>query len=216
MSHAFALLAAMTVAQAPGTQPLVAPAPAPAQPNVTAPALVPAAVVVQPAPVPVTVVPQPAAPKEPAPPATLLEKLGAGGFGLMLGWLVYYINRYRKSDVQLGDLTTLIGVLGGGAVLALFPAGSELFGAYGLGLALGFFAYYFSLLYLVKISDNFDADWFLDGRRKDPAAGYSIPGTAAATVRPMAPAPMAAPGGVPLAANITILPGSQMTVHTTT
>ena len=69
--------------------------------------------------------------------ATLIQKLGAGGFGVIIGWYVYFINRYRKSEVQLSDLATLVGVLGGGAILALFPARSDLFGAYGIGLRLG-------------------------------------------------------------------------------
>jgi hypothetical protein len=39
-----------------------------------------------------------------------LQLLGAGGFGLLLGWYVYYINRHRREEVKLGDLVTLIGV----------------------------------------------------------------------------------------------------------
>src|SRR5829696_1948002 len=47
--------------------------------------------------------------------------VGAAGFGALIGWYVYYINRYRKSDVQFSDLTTVIGILGGAAMLNLFP-----------------------------------------------------------------------------------------------
>ena len=117
--------------------------------------------------------------------ASTIQLVGAGAFGFLIGWYVYFINRYRKADVQLGDLTTLIGVIGGGAILALFPARSDLFGAYGIGLAAGFFLYFVVLLFLVGSSENFDSDWFLDGRRKDPAKGWSIPGYVAQTVRPM-------------------------------
>ena len=35
--------------------------------------------------------------------ATPLQLWGAGLFGLLIGWYVYYINRYRKGDVQLND-----------------------------------------------------------------------------------------------------------------
>ncbi len=98
--------------------------------------------------------------------------IGAGAFGALIGWYVYFINRHRKDDVQLSDIVTLVGVLGGAAVLALFPAQTPLFGAYGIGLALGFFAYFILLLILVGISPNFSADWFLDGRRKDPQTGF--------------------------------------------
>ncbi|MBK8426294.1 MAG: hypothetical protein IPL27_10170 [Lewinellaceae bacterium] len=105
-----------------------------------------------------------------------IQLLGAGGFGCLIGWYVYYINRYRKGDVQLSDLVTLIGVIGGGSVLALFKEGTDLFGAYGIGLFIGFFGYFLVLLLLVGISRNFNADWFLDGRRIKPSGDFEIPG----------------------------------------
>jgi hypothetical protein len=96
----------------------------------------------------------------------VIQLAGAFAFGMVIGWYVYYINRFRKSEVQLTDLVTLIGVLGGGAILAIFPAASALFGAYGLGLAFGFFLYFAFLVGFVSRSANFNTDWFLDGRRK--------------------------------------------------
>ena len=115
--------------------------------------------------------------------------MGAMGFGILIGWYVYYINRHRKAEVQLSDLVTLIGVLGGGAVLAIFPARTDLFGAYGVGLFAGFFAYLIVLIILVTISDNFDMDWFLDSRRKRPVEPYYIPGDdELPAFPPMAPA----------------------------
>ncbi len=107
--------------------------------------------------------------------ATLVQLLGAGGFGMLIGWYVYYINRYRTGDVQLSDLVTVVGVIGGGAVTALFPTKSALFGAYGIGLAIGFFGYFLVLIILVGISKKFNADWFLDGRRKKLDADEIIP-----------------------------------------
>jgi hypothetical protein len=118
--------------------------------------------------------------------ASSLQLLGAGGFGALIGWYVYYVNRYRKGDVQLSDITTLIGVLGGGAILALFPAKTDLFGAYGIGLFVGFFGYYLALLIKVAISKNFGVEWFLDGRRKLPADDEVIPPGTAETVAAMA------------------------------
>jgi hypothetical protein len=97
-----------------------------------------------------------------------VQLVGAAAFGLVIGWYVYYMNRYRRGDVQLSDIVTLVGVLGGSAVLALFPSGTDLFGAYGIGLAVGFFGYFLALLVMVGLSDNFNVDWFLDGRRKKP------------------------------------------------
>lgn len=102
--------------------------------------------------------------------ASVIQQLGAGGFGALVGWYVYYVNRHRSDAVQLADVLTLIGAIGGAAVLALFPAKTDLFGAYGVGLFVGFFGYLLVLVVLVRRSKEFDANWFLDGRRKKPAA----------------------------------------------
>lgn len=110
-------------------------------------------------------------------PVVLLERLGAGAFGVIIGWFVYYINRYRKGDVQFSDITTVIGIIGGAGILAIFKQGTDLFGAYGIGLFIGFFAYFIILAGLVANSKNFDADFFLDGRRKRPTGDFYIPGT---------------------------------------
>ncbi len=82
-------------------------------------------------------------------------------------------------------LVTVIGVLGGGGILALFPAKTDLFGAYGIGLCIGFFGYFLVLLILVLISKNFTMDWFLDGRRKKPADDFFIPDTVMPTTGAM-------------------------------
>jgi serralysin len=118
-----------------------------------------------------------------------IEAWGAFAFGLIIGWFVYFINRYRKGDVSLTDITALIGAIGGGAVTALFPQSGLLFAAYGIGLAVGFFGYFLILIVLVSISDNFTSDWFLDGRRKKPVDPFEIPGETRPTLAPMAPQP---------------------------
>jgi hypothetical protein len=123
--------------------------------------------------------------------SSLLQLLGAGGFGVLLGWLVYYTNRYRRGEVQLSDLVTLVGIIGGGAVLALFPAKTDLFGAYGIGLFVGFFGYFLMLVLMVLRSPNFTIEWFLDGRRIPPAAPYEIPPEMTRETRP----PMEGPQG---------------------
>ncbi len=114
--------------------------------------------------------------------ASQVQMAGAVCFGAIIGWYVYMINRYRKSDVQASDIVTLIGAIGGSAVLALFKSGTDLFGAYGVGLAAGFFGYFLVLVVLVAISKNFTADWFLDGRRRLPDGKIFVPevGTPAA------------------------------------
>ena len=113
-----------------------------------------------------------------------LQLLGAGGFGALIGWLVYYINRYRRGEVQFSDLVTLVGIIGGGALLALFPAKTDLFGAYGVGLFAGFFGYFLLLVLMVLRSPNFTIDWFLDGRRIAPAPPYEIPAGMTGETRP--------------------------------
>jgi hypothetical protein len=123
--------------------------------------------------------------------ATFGQDLGAAFFGVVVGWYAYYVNRYRKADVQLGDLATLIAVLGGAGILHLFPAGTDLFAAYGIGVAIGFFTYFIVLFVLVSRSRNFNYDWFLDGRRRNPDADSSIPGDVAPTVRAMGDGAMA-------------------------
>jgi hypothetical protein len=119
------------------------------------------------------------------PAASLTQLLGAGGLGCVIGWYVYYINRYRKSDVQISDLLTLIGAIGGGATTALFPAKTDLFGAYGIGLFAGFFSYFVVMMILVRVSPNFTFDWFLDGRRKRPVEPFYIPDGTTPTARAM-------------------------------
>ena len=101
--------------------------------------------------------------------ASALQIGGAAGFGILIGWYVYYVNRHRTDKVQFGDIVTLIGALGGAAILAIFPAKSDLFGAYGIGLFVGFFGYFLALVIWVYKSENFNGDWFLDGRRKKPS-----------------------------------------------
>jgi len=119
--------------------------------------------------------------------ASLIQLLGAGGLGAVIGWYVYYINRYRQGDVQLSDIVTLVGAIGGSAVLAIFPQRSDLFGAYGIGLFCGFFGYFFILIIMVLISRNFNRDWFLDGRRKKLGPDEFIPeGTRMEGSTPMA------------------------------
>ncbi|WP_174826904.1 DUF2304 domain-containing protein [Rhizobium ruizarguesonis] len=114
---------------------------------------------------------------------------GALMFGLVLGWNVYFVNRYRRGDISLGDLATLLGVVGGAGVLSLFPNNTDLFGAYGVGLGTGFFAYFIILLAMVQWSPNFDSDWFLDGRRKNPPEGFGFGTDSRPTLAPMAPNP---------------------------
>ena len=131
-----------------------------------------------------------------------METWGAFAFGTVLGWFLYFTNRYRKGDTQLADIATLLGVIGGGAVTALFgDAKTTLFGAYGIGLAVGFFAYFLVLVYMVRHSHGvFGLAWFLDGRRKALKHDEVIPEGTRTTTAPMAmrtESAVAAPSAAP-------------------
>ena len=67
--------------------------------------------------------------------------LGAILFGLAIGWITYRVLRSREGAAVLSDLITVLGILGGAAVIALFKS-DVLFGLYSLGLVIGFFAYF--------------------------------------------------------------------------
>ena len=116
-----------------------------------------------------------------------METWGAFAFGTVLGWFLYFTNRYRRGDTQFSDIATLIGVIGGSAVTALFGnASTTLFGAYGLGLAAGFFAYFLVLVFMVRNSGGvFTLTWFLDGRRKALRDDEVIPESTRPTIAPM-------------------------------
>jgi Subtilase family len=111
-----------------------------------------------------------------------LEFWGAALFGVVIGWFIYYINRYRKSDLQISDITTLLGALGGGVVAAW--KSPHAFSGYAIGIAAGFFAYFLMLIILVARSKNFTFDWFLDGRRQRPIEPFYIPDGTTVSARP--------------------------------
>ncbi|MEV6602051.1 hypothetical protein AB0M36_35155 [Actinoplanes sp. NPDC051346] len=91
---------------------------------------------------------------------------GAFFFGVVIGWNTYFINRYRGS-VKLLDLLSLVGAVGGGAILALFPEQTTLFAAYGIGLFTGFTVYFLLLVVfiLTQRKNGWTLAYFLDGRR---------------------------------------------------
>lgn len=72
--------------------------------------------------------------------ALWLSLIGSGFFGIVMGWVTYGILR-RSSRSSLSDIATVIGAVGGATVTGLFPTKTGAFGAYCIGLAIGFFAY---------------------------------------------------------------------------
>jgi hypothetical protein len=71
----------------------------------------------------------------------MVAEVGAGFFGLVVGWVTYRTLRRKEGSVLLSDIATVIGAVGGGAITTLFKDGA-IFGGYCIGLAVGFFAYF--------------------------------------------------------------------------
>ena len=70
-----------------------------------------------------------------------MSEFGALCFGLVIGWITYRTLRRRDGSAALSDIATVLGAVGGAAVMAIFKS-PELFGGYSIGLAIGFFAYF--------------------------------------------------------------------------
>jgi hypothetical protein len=102
--------------------------------------------------------------------------LGAFFFGLFLGWVLYRTLRLKAVVSGLAEIATIIGALGGAAVLALFKS-DVLFGWYATGLIIGFFAY-------------FALDLLLYGKQEaQPWREVLAPPASAPVTPPTAPAP---------------------------
>jgi NhaP-type Na+/H+ or K+/H+ antiporter len=86
-------------------------------------------------------------------PVTTLSLWGSGAFGLVIGWIAYRTLRRTADKPRLADLVTVIAALGGGAVINARFAEPDLFAAYGIGLAAGFFAYLL-VAYLMERSER--------------------------------------------------------------
>jgi uncharacterized membrane protein YeaQ/YmgE (transglycosylase-associated protein family) len=66
--------------------------------------------------------------------------VGALLFGVVVGWITYRTLVRRSGPADISDIATVIGAVGGGAVVGLFDS-KHLFGLYSIGLAIGFFGY---------------------------------------------------------------------------
>jgi uncharacterized membrane protein YeaQ/YmgE (transglycosylase-associated protein family) len=70
----------------------------------------------------------------------IVTEIGAVCFGLVVGWVTYRTLARRIDGVSLSDIATVIGAIGGAAVVAIFKDKQQ-FGFYSIGLAVGFFGY---------------------------------------------------------------------------
>jgi hypothetical protein len=98
-----------------------------------------------------------------------MPEMGAFFFGAVIGWVTYFTMRY-SSKHAISDIATVVGAIGGAAVLALFPAQSSLFAAYGIGLGVGFFAYVFILI-VATVSTKGLAGLADEKEKKNPFMG---------------------------------------------
>jgi len=97
--------------------------------------------------------------------STVISLVGALAFGLVIGWLTYRTIRRTKEASSLQDISSVIAAVGSAAVIALFKVG-EMFGAYSIGLAIGFFSYYRNVMkHLPEGSNPTDEDIAILGGR---------------------------------------------------
>jgi len=69
-----------------------------------------------------------------------IVQIGSLCFGLVIGWITYRMLRKTKETVSLSSISTVIGAVGGAAVMAIFKE-MDVFATYCIGLAAGFFLY---------------------------------------------------------------------------
>jgi uncharacterized membrane protein YeaQ/YmgE (transglycosylase-associated protein family) len=106
-----------------------------------------------------------------------LSLVGALCFGVVVGWVTYRTLR-RSQTNGLSDIATVIGAIGGATVTALFTHESGDFGAYCIGLMIGFFGYLF-------IATKQGApDWMGSEPHGSPGASTSVGGGVPATIIP--------------------------------
>jgi hypothetical protein len=98
--------------------------------------------------------------------ATTLTIVGAVAFGVVVGWITYRTLRRREDPAQLSDLAAVIGAVSGGAVTAIPFEAPEVFAAYSIGLAVGFFGYLGTASFLVRDRPKVD-EWLGEPRKRD-------------------------------------------------
>lgn len=70
-----------------------------------------------------------------------IAEWGALAFGVVVGWITYRTLMRRTGGAQISDIATVVGAVGGAAVIKLYNS-ERLFGLYSIGLFAGFFAYF--------------------------------------------------------------------------
>ncbi|MFD6180663.1 hypothetical protein [Streptomyces goshikiensis] len=123
---------------------------------------------------------------------SVLSLVGAGVFGLVIGWITYRTLRRARDGAHIADLAAVVAAVGGGAVVNAQLSEPDLFAAYGIGLGVGFFSYLAASLKLEGREVVAGRDGFLGGRE------HTAPGsTAEAAHRSPGGVDEAAPPGRP-------------------
>ncbi|MFD8019769.1 hypothetical protein [Streptomyces lavendulae] len=104
---------------------------------------------------------------------SVLSLVGAGVFGLVIGWITYRTLRRTRDEARIADLAAVVAAVGGGAVVNAQLAEPDLFAAYGIGLGVGFFSYLVVSLKLEGRDVVAGRDGFLGGRE------HTAPGSTA-------------------------------------
>ena len=94
---------------------------------------------------------------------------GAFWFGIVIGYVTYRTLQH-KPDSGITDIASVIGAVGGAAVVGLFPTDTGRFDTYAIGLATGFFGYLIISLGVAYFVGVDKAKLFLGDTRKDADA----------------------------------------------
>ena len=100
--------------------------------------------------------------------ALYLNLAGAFAFGMLIGWVTGSILRRAKRD-GLSDISTVIGAVGGAAIIGLFPKEDGAFGIYAIGLAIGFW------WYIGTAMKPNSPDWLGEAPESQPGQGGPAP-----------------------------------------
>ena|SRR5437899_1639986 len=103
--------------------------------------------------------------------------IGAFTFGVVIGWVTYRTLRRNSASASISDLASVIGAVGGAAVTGLFPRETGAFGAYCIGLAIGFFGYLASALVLARSTGPTAkvSEWLGNGPQPAPSTSPGLP-----------------------------------------
>ena len=102
----------------------------------------------------------------------MILAIGAVCFGLVAGYITYRTLVRTTKNAQISDLTAVLSAIGGGAVTALFHAGSDACAWYAIGPAAGMVLYFALFL---KLNGRKHAAVVLGGGNSGATAAETAP-----------------------------------------